>query len=81
MNKRLTDVTAMDIYDVKKAKGVSSLTTTVSRCVNSSSAPGRSQYQLRLTDDEPVTGVARGTVAWLSGGLRTQESQYVLPML
>lgn len=40
-------------------------------------APGRSQYQLDLTDDEPVTGVARGTAAWLSSGLRIQESQYV----
>jgi hypothetical protein len=81
MKQRLTDVIVMDIYDVKKVKGMPSQIVFGSTVLTLSAEPGKSQYQLNLTDDEPMTGVARGTVAWLSGGLRTQVSQYVTTLL
>lgn len=40
-------------------------------------APGRANYQLELTDDEPTSGIVRGTVSWLATGLRIQEQQQV----
>lgn len=39
--------------------------------------PGKKDIQLQLAENEGVAGIVRGTVAWLSVGLKIEETQYV----
>lgn len=41
-------------------------------------APGKKDIQLKLAETEGTRGVERGTIAWLSSGLRIEETQYVV---
>ncbi|KAH9928247.1 hypothetical protein B0H21DRAFT_712169 [Amylocystis lapponica] len=59
--KRLTDVKAMDVFDIRTDR-----------------APSRADIQLSLTDKETQHGLQRGTIAWLSQGIKVQEAQVSL---
>ncbi|KAH9942125.1 hypothetical protein B0H21DRAFT_696451, partial [Amylocystis lapponica] len=58
--KRLTDVKAMDVFDIR------------------TDPPSRADIQLSLTDKETQHGLQRGTIAWLSQGIKVQEAQVSL---
>ncbi|KAH9949222.1 hypothetical protein B0H21DRAFT_820230 [Amylocystis lapponica] len=55
--KQLTDVKAMDVFDIRTDR-----------------APSRANIQLSLTDKETQHGLQRGTIAWLSQGIKVQEA-------
>ncbi|KAH9914125.1 hypothetical protein B0H21DRAFT_782180 [Amylocystis lapponica] len=56
--KQLTDVKAMDVFDIRTDR-----------------VPSRADIQLSLTDKETQHGLQRGTIAWLSQGIKVQEAQ------
>lgn len=49
--------------------------------VSKIAGPTRSQVQLRLTEAEQLADSTRGAAAWLSSGIKIQETQYVLVSL
>lgn len=46
-----------------------------------SAAPSKAAIQVGLAENEDVSGVPRGVIAWLSMGLHIEETQFVVCLI